>query len=181
VSSIVRSTLDIEDTLTRNEPLHQATDKTSGMYDLLLQNQRFDVALNNLSQGVCFFDGSRRLVLANRRYAEIYGLSPECIRPGTTLDEIVERRFAVNAFPNMTPEEYLDWRGSIATFSEPSDTIVELKNGRIISIHHRPMPDRGWVSTHEDITERSRIQEQMAHMARHDPLTGNCSPTPSRS
>jgi diguanylate cyclase (GGDEF)-like protein len=34
------------------------------------------------------------------------------------------------------------------------------------------MADGGWVSTHEDITERRRIEERMAHMALHDALTG---------
>ena len=29
----------------------------------------------------------------------------------------------------------------------------------------------GWVSTHEDITERRQAEMKIAHMARHDPLT----------
>jgi diguanylate cyclase (GGDEF)-like protein len=163
---------DAERPSTRDAATQPLTGAPGGMYDLLIQNQRLEAALNNISQGICFFDGNHRLILANRRYAEIYGLPLECIRPGTTLTEIVEHRFAVGAFPKMTRREYLDWRDSIATLSEPSDTVAELKNGRIISIHHRPMPDRGWVSTHEDVTEQRRMQERMEHLARHDPLTG---------
>jgi diguanylate cyclase (GGDEF)-like protein len=33
------------------------------------------------------------------------------------------------------------------------------------------MPDGGWVSTFEDITERRRAEAQIAHMSRHDALT----------
>jgi diguanylate cyclase (GGDEF)-like protein len=33
------------------------------------------------------------------------------------------------------------------------------------------MPGGGWVSTHEDITERRQAEIQIAHMARHDALT----------
>ena len=72
----------------------------------------------------------------------------------------------------MTRSEYLAWRATIQVSDEPTDTIVELKSAQIISIHHRPMPDGGWVATHEDITERRLAEQQLAHMARHDPLTG---------
>jgi len=45
-------------------------------------------------------------------------------------------------------------------------------NGRIVEIHHQPMPDGGWVATHRDITENRGAEERIAHMARHDALTG---------
>ena len=34
------------------------------------------------------------------------------------------------------------------------------------------MPDGGWVTTHEDITERRQSETRIAHMAHHDALTG---------
>ncbi len=54
------------------------------------QAQRYQTAIDNISQGICFFDGEGRLILCNRRYAEIYRLAPEQVRPGATLREIVE-------------------------------------------------------------------------------------------
>ncbi|WP_428535123.1 putative bifunctional diguanylate cyclase/phosphodiesterase [Rhodopila sp.] len=143
-----------------------------GALDTLIMTQRFDVALNNISQGVCFFDGQQRLILANRSYAEIYGLAVEHVRPGMTLREIVDLRYAAGSCPEMTQAEYLAWRDRVQVGSGKSDSIVTLKNGKIISIHHRPMPDKGWVATHEDITERRRAEERLAYTARHDALTG---------
>jgi diguanylate cyclase (GGDEF)-like protein len=47
-----------------------------------------------------------------------------------------------------------------------------MANARTIVIKHQPMPDGGWVATHEDITEQRTAAERVAHMAHHDALTG---------
>ncbi len=122
---------------------------------------RFDTALNNMSQGLCFFDGEQRLSVCNRLYIDMYGLSPESVKPGMRLAEIVDLRFKAGSFPAMTREEYLEWRNSFAVAEEAADSIVELANGRIFQICHRPMPDRGWVATHEDITERYHAEKAL--------------------
>jgi len=41
---------------------------------LRAQNIQLDVALNNMSQGLCLFDANQHVVIANRRYAEMYGI-----------------------------------------------------------------------------------------------------------
>ena len=121
---------------------------------LRVRNLQFDMTINNMSLGLCFFDGSRRLILRNDRYVEMYGLDPALVIPGMTLQDVVDLRVAAGSFPAMSKEEYLAWRDSIAVSDTPSDTVVRLKNGRTFQIRHRPMPDGGWVATHEDITDR---------------------------
>src|SRR5437588_7996764 len=65
------------------------------------QNLRFDTAINNMSQGLCFFDGNQRLIVCNDLYASIYKLTRDLVRPGTTLAQIVDHRFAAGSFPDM--------------------------------------------------------------------------------
>jgi diguanylate cyclase (GGDEF)-like protein len=47
-----------------------------------------------------------------------------------------------------------------------------LRSGEVVSIHHLPLPDGGWVATHKDITEFNRLQDELADSAYHDSLTG---------
>jgi methyl-accepting chemotaxis protein len=119
-------------------------------------------ALDNMLQGLCMFGGDRRLILCNRRYLEMYDLAPDSVRPGTSLRDIVDLRFKASSCPKMTKEDYLVWRDSIAVSDAPSETVVELMNGRIFRIRHRPMPGNGWVATHEDVTEQQKEELQRA-------------------
>ncbi|GMO11947.1 putative bifunctional diguanylate cyclase/phosphodiesterase [Bradyrhizobium sp. TM233] len=135
------------------------------------RNLQFDIAINNMSHGLCFFDANHRLLVCNSHYVDMYGLPPSRVRPGTPLQEILDLRFEVGSVPAMTREEYATWRTSVATSAEATDSIVEMRNGRTFKIRHRPMPDLGWVATHEDITEQRKAELQIAHMAHHDALT----------
>jgi diguanylate cyclase (GGDEF)-like protein/PAS domain S-box-containing protein len=123
--------------------------------------ERFDRALNNMSQGLCFFDADQRLIVCNRQYLEVYDLDPKLVRPGMKLSEIVDLRYSAGSAPRMSKQDYLVWRNSAPVIAENSDTTVELTNGRIVRIRHRP-EGKGWVATHEDITERHRTEKALA-------------------
>jgi diguanylate cyclase (GGDEF)-like protein len=139
--------------------------------NLRVRNLQFDTAINNMSQGLCFFDAGHRLIVCNDRYVDMYDLPRDRVGPGTALAEIVDMRFEAGSFPAMTRDEYLHWRTNVAVSHEPTDSIVELQNGRTFKIRHRPMPDGGWVATHEDITEQRRSEVKIEYMAHHDALT----------
>jgi diguanylate cyclase (GGDEF)-like protein len=139
--------------------------------DLRIRNIQFDTAINNMSQGLCFFDAAHRLIVCNDRYIDMYDLPRDRVGPGTPLAEIVDLRFETGSFPAMSRDEYLHWRTNVAISNEPTDSIVELRNGRTFKIRHRPMPDGGWVATHEDITEQRQSEVKIEYMAHHDALT----------
>lgn len=118
------------------------------------------------------FDADQRLVLCNRRYAEIYELSPDQVTLGTTLLEIIRHRVGNKLLSDMSPEAIVD-----AMLRKRNDThfgefYSQLSDGRCIAITVQPMADGGTVSTHQDITEQRRSEAKIAHMAHHDALTG---------
>ncbi|TIU93694.1 MAG: PAS domain S-box protein, partial [Mesorhizobium sp.] len=116
------------------------------------QALRFETAIDNISQGICFFDADERLILCNRRYAEIYRIAPEQLQPGVTLGEIVERRVAAGTSA-MATDAYLAMARAVNSGTASRNWAAELADGRTIQIRHQPMPDGGWVATHDDVTE----------------------------
>ena len=134
-------------------------------------NKRFDAALSNMTQGLCFFAGDR-LVVANRRYSEIYHLDPNRVVPGVTLADIVAMRVAAGTGPTMPAQDYLQWRQEVQACETAMETTVELADGRSVAIRHQSMPNDEWVSTHDDVTERRLTEDRLVHAARHDTLTG---------
>ncbi len=139
--------------------------------DLELGRLKLDAVLGNITQGICFFDGETRLLVSNRRYAEIYDLRPEAISVGRTLAEIVDARFAAGSTPDMSRADYLAWRAGVFSTTQQSTTEMFLRNGRVVAICIKPMPDGGWVASHEDITDRKQAEASIVFMARHDALT----------
>jgi diguanylate cyclase (GGDEF)-like protein len=126
---------------------------------------RYETAVDKITQGVCLFDNAQRLMLCNKRYAEIYGLAPEDVIIGKTLREIAERRFAVGACPNMSVDDYLAWCERVNLGLETETWTTDLSDGRTIQIHHQALANGGWVATHEDVTERKRadaLREEQA-------------------
>ncbi len=137
--------------------------------ELQSRNLLLDTALMHMSQGLCMYDKDQRVVVSNERYATLYGLAREDVKPGKTRREIVERRIALGVWGGESPEAYLkDRTGEI---DATSYSIQEMNDGRSIAIAHVPMRGGGWVCTHEDITERRQAQAKIEHLARYDALT----------
>ena len=146
------------------------TERERSHEELSEQHRRFDAALNNMSQGLCMLDSKLRVIVCNRRYIDIYRLSADIVRPGTSMREIMEHSCAVGNHPGTTAQELYD--EYIAKLNSGARTIHRhLGDGRIIKLHHSSMEHGGWVITYEDVTERRKAEARVAHMAQHDALT----------
>jgi diguanylate cyclase (GGDEF)-like protein len=140
--------------------------------ELERSNATVDAALNNMSQGLATFDSSARMVICNRRYLEMYGLSPDVVKPGCTLRDLLNNRVLAGNFRAGDIEQYAHEIVDAATSKVRSSKTVELQDGRIVSVVNEPTADGGWVATHEDITEQKKAEERITYAAHHDALTG---------
>ncbi len=124
-------------------------------------------ALNNMTQGLCMFDGGARLVLCNERYIEMYHLRPEHARAGTPLRELLLHRLSAGNFSGDVDHYVADCLKRVAERRTETKT-NELKDGRIIAVVSRPMCGGGWVATHTDVTDQLLAEKERDSLRQRD-------------
>jgi len=137
---------------------------------LMIQKQRLDTAINNMTQGLLLFDAAERIVVCNRRYIDMYGLSEQVVKPGCSLLDLISHRKETGSFSGDV-EGYRESLLRDLAQGRETELTIETTHGRTVRIVNKPLAGGGWVATHEDITEGKRAQERIAHLAHYDALT----------
>jgi diguanylate cyclase (GGDEF)-like protein len=138
--------------------------------ELQTAKAQIDAAVDSITHGVAMFNSEQRLVLCNKRYLEIYALSPDVVKLGCNLREILELRKKTTGYP-ADPERQAIQTATQVLAGKKLNSVITMPDGRTITVIGQPTPDGGWVATHEDITERHRAEAVIRHMATHDALT----------
>ncbi|OKO85875.1 diguanylate cyclase [Bradyrhizobium sp. NAS80.1] len=120
---------------------------------------RLDTALNNMSQGLILYDSAGYIVTCNRRYADMFGLSTDVIKPGSHIRDAMhhrKERGVLNGDVEVLCADVMRIVGE----GKVSTRIRELPNGRAFQVINTPLPQGGWVATIEEITERRNLEQE---------------------
>ncbi|KWV50839.1 hypothetical protein AS156_13385 [Bradyrhizobium macuxiense] len=144
---------------------HQTSDER-----LAVERRNLSTAVNNIPQGLVLYDASARIIICNRPYIEMFGLSPDVAKPGCTMQRLIAHRQETGSFDGDV-DEFCNAIIRNVALGKATRQLTEAPGGRAIEIVNKPLPLGGWVATIEDITERTRADEKIAHMAHYDALT----------
>lgn len=117
--------------------------------------------------GICLVNDQRELVCCNRRFREIWGLAPETASPkdmALCLEAILRSLDDPAAFARLTGQP------------SPQQGELRLQDNRNLLFHSVPAHHdhifAGYVWYFYDISELTRMREQLRHLAYYDELTG---------
>ncbi|MBR0752785.1 EAL domain-containing protein [Bradyrhizobium jicamae] len=141
----------------------------AAQHKLSEKSRHLDTAINTMTQGLLLFDASARLVICNQQYIDLFGVSPDVVKPGCHLRDVILHRQAIGSFVGDV-DEYCA-RFTNRDTDQVQDTVVTVPDGRSIRLIYKRSSDGGWATTLEDVTEGRRVQARIEHLAHFDALT----------
>ena len=143
---------DVTDLMRREEQLHIAKNRAElANVELEKTVRRLDIALGNMTQGLCLFDSQLRSILCNRRYAKIFRLPLELTGPGITIHDQICHVAEHGKADETETMALVDDRLSLAASRARCTYRLTLPDARVIEVIHQPLPDGGAVETFTEV------------------------------
>jgi light-regulated signal transduction histidine kinase (bacteriophytochrome) len=95
----------------------------------------------------------------------MYGFSPEVVKPGIKLREIMEYSVSLGNYRREDAPRAIEERPDTADKRGQAVLRQRLNDGRVIAVMHQPMPHGGSVATYEDVTQAVRAEEALRDYA----------------
>ena len=141
--------------------MSDATQRMQAAEDLARERNILQITLDNVDQGIVMVDPELRLVLSNRRAAELLNVPSEFLDSRPSYPEIVDMQHDRGAFIDAGDDPDLYYE----RLHECSEHAVAFKrrrnDGTVIEVRSNPLPSGGFVRTFTDITVEARSAEEI--------------------
>jgi diguanylate cyclase (GGDEF)-like protein len=131
---------------------------------------RLDMALNNISHGLCMLDPGGRLVLTNDQALKMFNLSPDNAAVGAHVKSVLAKLVASGV---IAEPQFARLASILANDDAGVDFVIPLEtlDERAFEITVHRMTSEGTVLVIQDVTERRNAQLEINRMARFDSVT----------
>jgi diguanylate cyclase (GGDEF)-like protein/PAS domain S-box-containing protein len=145
--------------------------------ELAAAHERLSDAIESIPDDFALFDADDRLVLCNRRYAQIFS-GPDNAGAvigrtfGDLLRGLVEHGGSIPPEHKGDPEAWVAERLRWHRDPVEGGVTYQLGDGRWYQVRERRTRNGGIVAVRTDVTELKLGEERIRYLANHDPLTG---------
>jgi diguanylate cyclase (GGDEF)-like protein len=133
--------------------------------------EQFDVAINNMSHGMCMISRERRILIANRMFSEFLGLRrkrPIANLRFQSLIRLAKRRGTV---PEQAFDHLMKAFGVAMLQGGPCAMQLETLDESVFEVTITPNSTGGWVMVVQDITAKRNADRVIDRMAHFDSVT----------
>lgn len=116
-------------------------------------------AVEGLNDGFVYFDSDERLVLANRRFRELYARSADVIVPGARFEDILRAGLANQQFVDAIGREEAWLQEQLDVLNSNAIVRQILPDGTVLQVIERRTLDGGRVGLRIDVTEITHARE----------------------
>lgn len=163
------------DEVDRRHTMREAVRQAADAQRLAVVNDRLNLALTHMGQGLALFGSDGNLLLHNERLLELLGLPVGTSHVDLSVTEILRRTLAktgVDALSIDERAEELTAQYLQMVESGGGEIVQQLTMDRALRVRNNPAGQGAWIATVEDISESRRNAAEIAHLAHHDSLTG---------
>ena len=131
---------------------------------------RLDMALNNMSHGLCMLNPGGRLVLTNDQALKMFGLRPDDAPVGAHVKSVLAKLVGNGILAEL---QFARLASILANDRSGVDFVIPLEtlDDRAFEITVHRMTSEGTVLVVQDVTERRNAQLEINRMARFDSVT----------
>ncbi len=126
------------------------------------QRSLLETTLENLEEGVTFFDENLQLLLMNRRAAQILKLPEGRFGPGAGLEELLRFECQRGEHGDVDEDTHVAEQLALARKRAPQYYKHERPDGSVIEVARRPVPTGGFVTAYRDISNEFRSRKALA-------------------
>lgn len=155
--------------------ISDVTERIQAELDLARERNILQITLDNTDQGIMMVDRDGRVVMANRRAAELLTIQPEFLAGNPLFQEVVALQRGVGSFDDSGDDPDLHLAGlagevdgtngggayEVGPFDQPFAFKRRRPDGTIVELRTNPLPEGGFVRTVTDVTVEARSAESI--------------------